>query len=151
MSGHFFFSLHPTLSIVLAISFEHLLASDLALYHTYVFYHHHGTIEEDLENERKTKNEASPQTWNFHVPRQMCSTHRKWASKSSGQMLYPTHYGPILLCPLLNRVPYAWINCHKSFPGVGIEKKHCLTCLGRSSPKVEFVRSCEISHKLHES
>lgn len=55
MSGHFFFSLHPTLSIVLAISFEHLLASDLALYHTYVFYHQHDTIEEDLENERKTK------------------------------------------------------------------------------------------------
>ena len=30
-------------------------------------------------------------------------------------MLYPTRYGPILLCPLLNKVPYAWIGCHKSF------------------------------------
>jgi len=37
------------------ISFGHFLASDLALYHTYVFYHHHDTTEEDLENERKSK------------------------------------------------------------------------------------------------
>ena len=62
------FSLHPTLSIVLAISFGYFLASDLALYHTYVFYHHHDTIEEDLENERKIKNQTCPQTQNFHVP-----------------------------------------------------------------------------------
>jgi hypothetical protein len=39
----FFSFLHPTLSIVLAISFRHFLASDLALYHIifYVLYHHH--------------------------------------------------------------------------------------------------------------
>jgi hypothetical protein len=71
------FSLHPTLSIVLAISFGYFLASDLALYHTYVFYHHRDRIEEDLENERKIKNQACPQTRNFHVLRQMCSMHRK--------------------------------------------------------------------------
>ena len=56
-------------------------------------------------------------------------------------MLYPTRYGPILLCPLLNRVPYAWINCQKSFRALA-SKKLCLTCLRRSSPRWSLSASC---------
>jgi len=62
-------------------------------------------------------------------------------------MLYPTHYGPILLCPPLNRVPYAWINCQKSFRALA-SKNLCLTCLGRSSPRWSLSTVCEISHAL---